>query len=69
MLQHAKQLKERGESGQQPVPRPPVDDLTAQLRSAMRSLEQPRTQIAAGLLRPGHVLPTRSLREQVQLLV
>lgn len=72
MLQHAERLREAGDPGQPAAQaRQPVGDLVAQLRLAASNLErqQPsRSQIRAELLRPGHNLPTRSLREQVRTL-
>ena len=67
MLQHAERLRENGTSGEQAEPRQPVGDLVAQLRLAAGNLERSRQQVAADVLRPSHVLPTRSLREQVSV--
>ena len=71
MLQHAARLKQdQQEGGAAPPhpagPGPPPEDLMAQLRLAASNLEAPRTRAAAGIFRPGHILPTRSLREQVR---
>ena len=70
MLQHAASLKTGqaadGAAQQVLAPRQPPEDLMAQLRLAASNLEAPRARAATDVFRPSHILPTRSLHEQVR---
>jgi len=64
MLTHAASLPE-GERTK-PLPPPPAD-LLQKLHLAAGNLGGQRGQIAANVFRPSHILPTRTLRQQVRV--
>ena len=66
LLAHAASLPE--EERNKPLPPPPAD-LLQKLHLAAGDLGGRRGQIAANVFKPSHNLPTRSLREQVGVIL
>lgn len=64
ILQHAVGLSEEERAA--PPPAPPAE-LVSELRKVAASLSQDRDKIKAGVFRPGHNLPTMSLRELAEI--